>query len=359
MVIKRVTPFEIVSSTASALGLPPKVIQADGAPFIAAIIRRVAGARCPCSAATLISAAMESLQHLLPSDSLRDRLADAVESLIVMGDLLELSQVTIDDPDARGTWLFIAPPSFVARPNGSIIVTGISPDETAPLPVTIGERIQYEGVARILYPNEGEDLVATLRDLGLVELSTTHWLKAPIQVEAHVAASRMARQLADRSHSGTISGLVILTPSSSVMHYGKRWTKPKDEMGSFVARRPQAYGAPLWGYVELAGGQPVKLLDFPTKEQPYRGCDVAWHLQMALDFMRGAPQRYRLRLTPEGPCLDVFSPLPLWAERRLRILGRSIDAKDCLISYVLPERQVALEEGFLQDRLWLARLNNE
>jgi hypothetical protein len=76
---------------------------------------------------------------------------------------------------------------------------------------------------------------------------------------------------------------------------------------------------------------------------------------MALDHSRGVPQFYRCRRDSTGACLDFFSPLPLWAQRRLVVLGRPATREKCLFSYWIPERELASEATFLQQRLWLAR----
>ncbi len=52
--------------------------------------------------------------------------------------------------------------------------------------------------------------------------------------------------------------------------------------------------------------------------------------------------------------LDFFSPLPLWAQRRLMIFGRPMPPEKCLMSYWLPSGEAKVEERFLQDRLWLS-----
>ena len=71
------------------------------------------------------------------------------DKLIVTGDLLELNQVTTDDPDVKGTWLFAAPPSFVARPDGTIFLLGIATDEVTPLPASLAANVVHEGVVRV------------------------------------------------------------------------------------------------------------------------------------------------------------------------------------------------------------------
>jgi hypothetical protein len=78
-------------------------------------------------------------------------------------------------------------------------------------------------------------------------------------------------------------------------------------------------------------------------------------LQIAIDSSRGSPQRYRRSGVPNGVRLDFFSPLPLWVQRRLAIMGRPAPAEKCLFSYLIPEREATDEEVFLQERLWLKR----
>ena len=73
-----------------------------------------------------------------------------------------------------------------------------------------------------------------------------------------------------------------------------------------MGRRPQEYGSPIWCFVEIENGVPQKLLDFPLPKSRWRGCDTAWHLQMAMDHVRGEPQRYRLCSDSEGERIDFF-----------------------------------------------------
>ena len=128
--------------------------------------------------------------------------------------------------------------------------------------------------------------------------------------------------------------------------------------GCFVARRPQAYGAHIWGFALLTGGELERFLDFPLKGRKERGSDCAWHLQMAIDHGLGVPQKYRKRSADGGALFDFFSPIPLWAERRLSILGRTAQRERCLFSYFIPEAELEAEEQFLQKHLWLAPLGS-
>lgn len=355
MVITQVSATEVMRLSRGALGLSAASEAVIDDAMLAAALRRAAGILCPCSLSTLIAAVLESLQFLFAeSDAMPERVAAAAEGLIIGGDLLELNQVTTDDPAAKGTWVFSAPPGFIVRPSGAVFLIGIVPDETTPLPASFNPRVAYEGFARLVTPQPSEDLPSVLRELGLRELSMSAWLKAPKAESASTLRDAMFRRLAEQAPSGDITDTSILDPARSVDYYSGRWAKPTHESGHYVARRPQAYGAPLWGLATLADGNVTRFLDFPLKNAPWRGCDTAWHLQMAIDHCRQTPQLYRRRTAAGGACLDFFSPLPSWAHRRLAILGRLAPREKCLISYWIPEREVASEETFLQERLWLA-----
>ena len=103
---------------------------------LAAMLRQAAGIHCPCSISTLRAAVKESLAYLTDAGSgLEARINAAAKGLTVTGDLLELSQVTADDLNAKGTWVFSAPPGFIVRPGGTVFLIGIVPDEPTPLPV--------------------------------------------------------------------------------------------------------------------------------------------------------------------------------------------------------------------------------
>jgi hypothetical protein len=226
------------------------------------------------------------------------------------------------------------------------------------LPASLNARVVHEGFARVLIPQPSEDLPSVLRDLGLLELSESIWLKAPRPETAAELRDGMLQRLIGQPPSGGVADISILDSARDVGYYVGRWINPKKESGNYVARRPQAYGAPLWGFASLIDGGVTRFLDFPLKGTRWRGCDVAWHLQMAIDHCRGIPQLYRRRLTPGGASLDFFSPLPLWAQRHLAVLGRLVPREKSLFSYWLPERELASLEVFLQERLWLAHRDN-
>lgn len=299
---------------------------------------------------------MEGLQGLtiVSKDDLFEAIEDAVEKATIVGDLLELNQVTQDNPSAKSTWVFGAPPAFVARQSGAVFVMGITLDEASPLPPSLVSRLSYEGHYRLLRAEDGEDLSQVLREIGLLELSEQTWLRSPKQEEATAWAERFERELAQQRPAGEVAGLTLIEPSTNPTYYKGRWTVPQKRSGMFVARRPQAYGADIWGFALFKEGTLHKFLDFPRKHDRWRGSDVAWHLQMALDARFGSPQRYRIRRVSGAPVVDFFSPLPSWAERRLAIIGRPAPKERCLFSYQFSDAEVAAEIAFIEKSLWLA-----
>ena len=345
MVIARIEAADVLADCRQSLGLsePSETIHEPlDEILLAALARRSAGIHCPCSRATLRSSLLESLRLLSEDEkTLADRIDAVIEGLIIGGDLLELNDVATDDPDVKGTWVFAAPPGFVSRRSGSIFLLGVVPDHDTFLPHSLISRILHEGLTRTIAPELGEDLVGDLQAHGMRELSERVWLKAPTAEQPHVLLDRYKRELGSQAPSGpTIVGLRVLDPARPVTYYNGRWATAEDRTGIFVARRAQEYGAALWCLAELKAGAVVRILDLPLGKTRWRGCDVAWHLQLAMDSCLGTPQRYRRQDAGNQVRLDFFSPLPQWAERRLMILGRPVDPDRSLMSYQLPRAEI-------------------
>ncbi len=354
--ITRVTALEVVAGCRDTLAMPSEGRLPIDKALLATLVRRSAGIHCPCSRTTLRNSLLECM-HGLPTsyDSLPDAVTDAIEALIVGGDLLELADVVIDDSDVKQTWVFAAAPSFVVRPSGSVFLIGIVADQDTFLPSTLTDRVHHHGFTRVLEPQSGENLPHQLREFGLQQLSDRTWLKAPqIKDPADILGSHEEQLTREQSITG-IPDLQILDPTRPVTYYRGRWSNPTRQEGMFVARRPQEFGTPIWCLVELTAGEAVRFLDLPLPRTRWRGCDAAWHLQAAIDHCRGTPQRYRLRTDSDGVRFDLFSPLPQWSERRLMIFGTPVPRDGCLFSYVLPAKEADEEEDFLQKNLWLSR----
>lgn len=352
--ISVVAPQDIVRYCRSLLNLQGEGQGIDEI-FLSAMLRRAAGALCPCSRAVLRAALVDSLGHLdQEPGTLLTRLEDLIDDLLVAGDLLELSDVTTGDTEAKGTWVFAAPPSFVERKSGTIFLTGIVPDQDGWLPENIRNRILLSNNTRSIKQDTGEDLAAQLVSEGLSKLPETTWLKAPKTVAPTEALSKAGQRLASEQPCAPLQGLEIIDPDTKPTYYKGRWTSPRDHTGLFVARRPQEFGAALWCLAEIYSGSLKRIVDLPFRGYRWRGCDAAWHLQMAIDRERAAPQRYSLDPADDGTCrLSFYSPIPLWAERRLMILGRKCQGEKCLFAYEIPTDETAQEEEFLQENLWL------
>ncbi len=353
--IERLTASEVLAGCRYTLGLTD---QGDGAiddVLLAALIRRSAGIHCPCSRATLRASVLECTRSLATDDANRPQhIDDAIEALTVGGDLLELDDVVTEDSDVRQTWVFAAPPGFVIRPNGTAFLFGVVPDQDAFLPSSLGARVLFDRFTRFIEPQPNEDLASELREQGLQELSERIWIKSPRPEPPNDFLNRVGRCLAGQPPVTTIDDLKILDSTRPVTYYPGRWVVPTRQTGTFVARRPQEFGAQMWCMVRLEDGRPVRLLDLPFEKTRWRACDVAWHLQMAIDHCRHCPQQYRRRVEAHGVRFDFFSPLPQWAQRRLLVFGNPMPRERSLLSYLIPSGQMGTEEEFLQDRLWLS-----
>lgn len=351
--ITEISPQEVLKQCRSALGVEPYSATIDEA-FLTALLRRTAGMLCPCSKTALLSAIVESLSSLHNLEDISLRIEELTDELIVTGDLLELSDVTTADTDAKVTWVFLAPPAFVERKSGSVFLTGIVPDHNSILPASLSLRVVHSKNTRYIEPLNDEDLGGILASEGLNRLPESSWLKTPKTQTASTHLEKAKQRLASEPTCRHITGLEIIDPESRTTYYRGRWTKPQNQSGTYVSRRPQEFGAPIWCFAELQEGLLVRVIDLPLSAYRWRGCDAAWHLQMAIDNENGRPQRYRITQLGNLCRLDFFSPLPIWAERRLMVLGKKLKGENSLFSYEIPEVEKGQEEEFLQTNLWLA-----
>lgn len=349
--IRVAQPNEVINSARISLGLQSSDAAIDTG-YLAAAVRRLAGFLCPCSAKTLLRSMIESHRGLV-EDSFPDRVEGVIDALVAVGDLLELRDVTTLDDTVKATWLFAAPPSFVLRPSGSAFILGIAPDEAAPLPADLLRRLVVRGVTRNIDHVSDEDLGTLLCALGLRQLSMESWLRHPKRESAQALVAALHARLSGQGPSGNVVDLQVLDKARPSRRYRARWCKPGTISGRYIVRRPQAYGADLWGYAELAEGRTIKLIDFPAPGSRWRGCDTAWRAQMAIDRLSGDGQQFRRRSSGSFVCIDIFSPIPDWARRRLAFVGEELEPESSLLSYRLPEVEAAAEEQFLQELVFL------
>jgi hypothetical protein len=353
--MRRLTAAQVNVQKIAELGLDPSALDLTSVEAIAGALRRAAGFLCPCPPLSLVRSVVRPLRGLTDDLQLVKTIAeDILDALVAHGDLFEFQQLDDDADRASGLVLYAAPPSFVARASGAVILLGIAPDHLSALPDGLQTRVQYEGYVRRISAQPEEDLRAELSDLGLIEVSATAWLKtptdeAPAQLVAHI------NSLLDATPpSHDVPGLTILDTERPVRYYRGRWTEPKARSGRFMARRRQAYGADLWCYVELLDGNPVRLIDFPISAARWRGCDEAWRLQLAIDAVRGAPQQYRIAAgPPRSTVLQLFSPVPMWARRRWNAIAEPVPSSGCLFAYRLQDSELEEELKFARNSLWM------
>jgi hypothetical protein len=289
-------------------------------------------------------------------DAIKEKVEATLEASIAYGDLLEEHEFVENHESGSATLLYTAPPSFVLRESGTAILIGVASDQLSALPDDLEVRINYINHVRRLIPQQGEELGIELSQLGLIELSYEKWLNPPLSETPKQFITKMDALLKSASPSGNVPGLSILNPETSIRFYRRRWVEPTTQSGRFVGRRAQAYGSPIWCYIELYKGSPLKFVGFPLKGSKWRGCDEAWRLQLAIDYVRGTPQLFKIRTSPsDSRVIDFFSPIPMWARRRWDALGEPVESSRCLFSYKFGESEIEEEIRFLTEYLWLAQ----
>jgi len=353
--MKRVTTEQVHALKLAELGLTGKstVLTSDEA--IAAALRRAAGLLCPCSPRTLVRVVTGPLEALVDDVGvLADRVEEMTDALLSFGDLIE-SRELLDEESNRRRVVYAAPPAFVARSNGGVLLIGVAPDGLSPLTAELSERVEVSKHVRCI-PSGPDDARGALAQLGLLELQPDAWLKAPAAEPAQHMLARYDGLLDRAGASGAMPELVVLDPTEPVRYYRGRWSAPKALDGRYVGRRTQAYGADLWCYVELRAGEAERFIDLPPAQSRWRGCDDAWRLQMAIDAVRGSPQLVRATARGEGTLLEVFSPVPMWCRRRWDALGDPVEQEKCLFAYMIPTHEISEELRFAEQMLWLTRV---
>ncbi len=356
--MRRLTVAEVHAQKVAELGLDSSALDLTSTEAIAGALRRMASVLCPCAGSTLVRGAVRPLRGLVEDlEVFKGMVVETLEAMIAHGDILEQLDVEANSGQGASTLLYAAPASFVARESGSVILLGVTHDQLSALPDEIAERVEYVRHFRRLSPLPGEDLREELGQFGLVQVSYDRWLKAPRPETPDQHLSGVNRLLEAAQPSRDVPGLLILDPERPVRYYHGRWIEVQSQSGRFVGRRDQAYGAMLWSYVQLCNGNPERLIDFPVAGSRWRGCDEAWRLQMAIDAQRGYPQRLKVRSGPRDTCvIEFFSPVPMWARRRLDAVGEPVSCSGCLFAYKLPQAECAEEVRFIHDKLWLEEL---
>lgn len=351
MSIQRVERDDIAARALEILDLEGSAVDLFSTEAVCASLRRAASLLCPASPRQIVDAVVDVLAPLR-ADVDRDEVADALDSLVGLGDLLELRQ-----PGSRVRELFLGPPSYVEKHPGEYLLLGIRPRATRILDEeSVGAQMRYEAHTRsLMLP--AETATATLASAGLHRLTREQWAKVPRPEPAAAVIERVQERLATERSPGQVGGLTVIDADASNRFYKGRWREPAaSDAGLFVGRRPQAYGAPIWCVAELQGGVPQSVLDLPSDSSVVPGWDEARRIQAALDAEHGAPQVYALRTSGQSSAVlfDFFGPLPSWVERYLALVGLPVTrSKGSLFTYRFPEIACKDIKSFLSTSLWM------
>jgi hypothetical protein len=347
--------MEAVRSIAvSDLGFDPDSINLNAPEAVAALLRRAGAFHCPCPPSLLIetvTAVFEGFE--LDPEELQDSIEEMLESLVGYGDFIESRDIAAQ---TSARLLYAAPPRFVSVSDSTLLLFGIYPDGKFPTEMDIGAKITFDNY-RVALHDADINTRSRLLDLGILGMEPAEWLSLPSCAPPGKHVWKYDERLVVAGDPGTIAEMILLDPKRSVRFYPARWVPLKAQTGFFVARRPQPFGADLWCYVSTQDGVVKKLLDLPIYERKWRPCDEAFHLQQAIDSVRGTPQAFLMRdgLHSYEKVLDFFSPVPLWARRRWDYVGRSTASPGCLFSYTFHTTQVDAEIRFAEEQMWMTR----
>lgn len=358
MTVQRIERAEVATRAVAILGLDHEVVDLVSTEALCASLRRTASFLCPASPRQIIDAVMNALAPLT-EDLDRDTVVEALDALVMCGDLLELRQ-----PGERTRLLFLGPPSFVEKQPGEYLLLGVRPRSVALVDQTAEDvEVIHDAHTRSVLLDQATGQ-ATLVAAGLHRVSKGQWTKAPRIEPSVTVIDRLREQLTDERAPGVVTGLTIIDPSLPMHFYKGRWSEPNEgHTGIFTGRRPQAYGAPIWCAIEMAEGVPQSVLDLPVDSSVAPGWDEARRIQAALDAERGTPQTFRLRRdgsSAGGTFFDFFAPLPTWAERYLAISGwPAPKGPKSLFTYCLTSGAVDDAEQFLSRSLWMTSIKED
>ena len=347
------TPSDLLAVCGASLGLQ---VGADVEAVLRPALRRAAYLLSPCSAADLIRFVSDPLA---PFGDVREKVEQALDELIVYGDILEMRKHDSDTWDVPPYVLRPAPPAFVVRSPQEVIIVGVSGDLPSPLPSELASQVQAVGPVRLLRGISDDHLADHLKLLGLAQLSERAWLRTPaVESPSEYLEKWHARLVAAAPFPSTVEGLELLDTQRPSAYYRGRWRTPlATDHGWYVARRTQAYGAKLWSLIEMEQGAARRVLDLIAEDGFDRSCDRAWRIQAAFDAHAGSPQCVSVEWVHAQINLDFQSPIPSFAERRLALVGVKTSASGTLFRFEIPEARVAAELAALHSTLWMQPLH--
>lgn len=339
-----------------SVGLSPSQFGVHAPEFLAAIVRAAAAAITPCTRRELTAHILKHLTPLEPDHPWIEEFREAVGTLIALGDLVEVAD---DDQESGRALLYLAPNSFVELSGGVFILLGGYQDVKRMIPDSVEAKLIHLWYTRRLETPNAAAIRDILLDFGFLDLRADFWLKTPDPESASEHLRRYDQALSQLELWPTaIEDVSILDNAADVRHYSRRWSPLQNQTGRFVGRRPQAYGAPLWCYLQVGNNSVVRHIDLPRFEHRWMGHDEAWHLQLAIDSSNGTPQEFSVHpgSAPGMYIVDVYAPIPSWAVRRWNSLGSPRESKGVWFSFAIREPLLSGEIEFAKERLWLKQI---
>lgn len=343
-----------LSLVAQSLALPDEsaTLEPTSNALIAQSLRRAVFIATPCSARiarSLVGAALAPLTDT--HEDFDERIEKVLEDLIATGDILEMRR---ENTDGSELVLRPAPPSFVKRGDGTFILLGVAGDEITPV---LEDTVTFRSSGlRTITPADPTRCCLALLDLGLIELTSAMWMHSPASTTAKEFLQSWIARLPHGAHLEKVEELEILDSATPATFYKGRWRPLRDnDNGTYLARRPQRYGAKLWSLVEVKDGFVHRLVDVHSKDSRIRDCDEAWRIQAAFDARAEAPERVGVIRENGSAVLSFFSPLPAWAVRRLSMIGDQFKPVGALLGFRIPIQNIEDELRWLEETLWLAR----
>ena len=352
MAVMRLTAAEVVAQAEHALELEHAGVGLLSPEGLSAGVRRAASFLCPTTPSALRRAVEDALRGLgEPASELTSRIDDTLRDLVGIGDLLVLR---VESGDLAAQQLFLGTPAFVPRDSGAFLI-GVRPEGAPLVAGELAGDIAYRGHVRWLAWRESDEGAAELKRERLIEISSDQWLASPRALSADDFAGSFRSKLASSPAIDLIDGLRVLDTRLPNRYYRGRWRPAtSDDRGDYVARRPQAYGADLWCFGQFDGSGRMRLVDLPIDNPLSSGADEAWRLQAALDALSDSPQLVRMQRSATGTRLDLFSPLPSWAQRRLDLVGSPTSrGRGALFSYLVAPADADEEIAVLARLLWM------
>lgn len=212
--LKPLTREMLLASTANQLGLVGAEVCSDELPIalLAGILRRIAVTTCPCPREALVSCAVDALTGFGVAETIKLRVLDVLESLIVIGDLLELGGTMSLPGVVAEDWVYCAPPAFVIR-QGSLLLLGIEPEDQASMSATLRARVVRQHELRYLRTDDDhDDVAAQLRVAGYLEISNVAWSRFPRNQSAEAFVDEAIRRLQTADGHGALEGLQVYGP---------------------------------------------------------------------------------------------------------------------------------------------------